>query len=150
MSCACLRLLLFLLGLLIPACASYRLVFHMSTLHISQISRVTIYSLDVLLSQFGIYLLLHCSVAKSITGCLGSSTYLVSHGGNILKFILESSFHYLLDLNWVIGKTWGLLKTCLGEQKIDSLIFFNTFLSSMNLVDSSQNGYCCGPLFLNN
>ena len=53
-SSAYLRWLIFLLAILIPACD-----FTWCTLHISSISRVTIYSLDVLLCQFGISLLFH-------------------------------------------------------------------------------------------
>ena len=56
-SSAYLRLLIFLLSILIPACASSSSA--LCTLHVSQISRVTIYSLDVLLSQFGTSLLFH-------------------------------------------------------------------------------------------
>ena len=52
-SSAYLRWLIFLPAILIPACASSSPVFLMSTLHISWISRVTIYSLDVLLFLFG-------------------------------------------------------------------------------------------------
>ena len=52
-SSAYLRLLIFLLAILIPVCASSSSTFHNCTLHISQINRVTIYSLDELLSQFG-------------------------------------------------------------------------------------------------
>ena len=51
-SSAYLRLLIFLLASLIPACDSSRLVFHMMTLHMSEISRVIIYSLVIYLSQF--------------------------------------------------------------------------------------------------
>ena len=47
------RLLKFLPAILIPACVSSRLAFKQCTLHISWMSRVTTYSLDVLLSQFG-------------------------------------------------------------------------------------------------
>ena len=58
-SSAYLRLLIFLLAILIPACASSSPVFLMMYLHISQTSRVRIYSLDILLSQFESSLLLH-------------------------------------------------------------------------------------------
>ena len=58
-SSAYLRLLISLLAVLIPAWVSSSLAFHRCTLHISYISRVTVYSLDVLLSQFGISSLFH-------------------------------------------------------------------------------------------
>ena len=50
-SSAYLRLLIFLLAILIPACASSSQAFHM--MYSAYISRVTIYSLDEFLSQFG-------------------------------------------------------------------------------------------------
>ena len=53
MSSAYLRLLIFLLSTLIPACAVSRTAFTWCSLHKDKISRVTIYSLDVLLSQLG-------------------------------------------------------------------------------------------------
>ena len=53
-SSAYMRLRVFLLAILIPACASSSPEFYMMT-----ISKVTIYSLDVLLSQFGTCLLFH-------------------------------------------------------------------------------------------
>ena len=52
-SSAYLRLLIFLPATLTSACASSSLAFAWCTLHISLISRVTIYSLNVILSQFG-------------------------------------------------------------------------------------------------
>ena len=52
------RLLIFLPAILTPACASSSLVFHMKY-SAYKLSRVTIYSLDVLLSQFGTSLLFH-------------------------------------------------------------------------------------------
>ena len=57
-SSAYLRLFIFLLAILIPACASS---WHFAwwTLHISELSRVKIYSLDIRLSQFGTTLLFH-------------------------------------------------------------------------------------------
>ena len=58
-SSAYLRLLIFLPEILIPACASFSLMFSWCTLHISSISRVTIYSCDILLSRFGTCLLFH-------------------------------------------------------------------------------------------
>ena len=58
-SSAYLRWLIFLLEILIPVCASSSPAFLMMTLHISLISRVTIYSLDILLSLFGTSLLFH-------------------------------------------------------------------------------------------
>ena len=58
-SSAYLRLLIFLPAILIPACASFSPAFHMMYLHISYISRVTIYSLDILLFLFGTSLLFH-------------------------------------------------------------------------------------------
>ena len=57
-----LRLLVFLLAILIPACASSSLAFHMiySAYKLNnQYTALTIYSLDVLLSQFGTSLLFH-------------------------------------------------------------------------------------------
>ena len=81
-SSAYLRLLLFLPVILTPACASSRLAFRMmyeiylyAFLHISKISRVTIYSLDILHSQFWTsllfyvqfcYLLTHIQVSQEI------------------------------------------------------------------------------------
>ena len=58
-SSAYLRLLIFPSAILIPAV--FHLAWHFSwcTLHISSIIRITIYSLDVLLSQFGTSLLFH-------------------------------------------------------------------------------------------
>ena len=53
-SCAYLRLLIFLPTNLIPACGSSSPDFASCTLHISYIRSVTIYNLVVLLSQFGI------------------------------------------------------------------------------------------------
>ena len=47
-SSAYLKLLIFLPAIFIPACDSSSLTFHIMYLHISLISRVTIYSLDVL------------------------------------------------------------------------------------------------------
>ena len=64
-SSAYLRLLIFLPAILIPACVSSSPAFlpaqrfSWCTLHISSISRVTIYSLDVLLFLFGTSLLFH-------------------------------------------------------------------------------------------
>ena len=58
-SSAYLRLLIFLPAILIPACASSSPVFSWCTQHISLISRVTIYNLDVLLSRTGTSLLFH-------------------------------------------------------------------------------------------
>ena len=59
-SSAYLRLLLFLPAILIPACASSSLAFHqMYSACKLNLSRVTTYRLDVLLSQFGISLLFH-------------------------------------------------------------------------------------------
>ena len=55
-SSAYLRLLIFLLATLIPACASSSLAFHMMFSACKLISTVTIYNLDILLSQFGISL----------------------------------------------------------------------------------------------
>ena len=54
-SCAYLRLLIFLLEVLIPACASPSPAFLM----MYSVSRMTIYSLDILLSRVGTSLLLH-------------------------------------------------------------------------------------------
>ena len=51
--------LIFLPAILIPACASSSPHFSWCTLHISEISRVTIYSLDILLFLFGTSLLFH-------------------------------------------------------------------------------------------
>ena len=51
MSSVYLRLLILLPAILIPVCASSSSTFHNCALHISQINRVTIYNLDVLLSQ---------------------------------------------------------------------------------------------------
>jgi len=62
---AYLRLLIFLLAILIASCLAWRLHlypawrFGWCTLHINSINRVTTYSLDILLSQFGTSLLLH-------------------------------------------------------------------------------------------
>ena len=58
-SSAYLRFLVFLLAIVIPACASSTLAFHKIYSDISYINRVTILSLDILLSQFGIILLCH-------------------------------------------------------------------------------------------
>ena len=58
-SSAYLRLLIFLLAILIPPCVSSSPAFLMITLHTSYISRVTIYSLDIPLSQFWISLVSH-------------------------------------------------------------------------------------------
>ena len=58
-SSAYLRLLIFLPAILIPACVSSSPVFSWCTLHINEICRMTIYSLDVLLSLFGTILLFH-------------------------------------------------------------------------------------------
>ena len=55
---AYLRLLIFLLAVLIPACDSSSLAFHIM-FSAYTVSRVTIYSLDVLLSLFGTSLLFH-------------------------------------------------------------------------------------------
>ena len=49
----------FFLEILIPACASFSLAFHMMYSAYKQISRVTIYNLDILLSQFCTSLLFH-------------------------------------------------------------------------------------------
>ena len=51
-SSAYLRLLIFLPAILIPACASFSLAFHMMY-SAYKLNRVTIYSVDKLLSQFG-------------------------------------------------------------------------------------------------
>ena len=58
MSYVYLRLFIFLLAILIPACASS---WHFTwwPLHTSELSRVKIYSLDIRLSQFGTTLLFH-------------------------------------------------------------------------------------------
>ena len=58
-SSAYLRLLIFLLAILISACASFSLAFCMMYSACKLTSRVTIYSLDVLLSQFGTRPLFH-------------------------------------------------------------------------------------------
>ena len=62
-SSAYLKLLICLLAVFIPAWASSSPAFHLHiswcTLHISWISRMTIYSLDVILSQFGTSLLFY-------------------------------------------------------------------------------------------
>ena len=58
-SSAYLRLSVFLLAILIPACASSSPAFHMMYSACKLISRVTIYSSDILLSQFGTSLLFH-------------------------------------------------------------------------------------------
>ena len=58
-SSAYLRLLIFLLEILIPAYASYNLAFFMMYSSYKLNSRVTIYSLDVLLFLFGTSLLFH-------------------------------------------------------------------------------------------
>ena len=54
-----LRLLIFLLAIVIPVCASSSLAFLLMYSAYKLISKVTIYSLDVLLSQFGTSLLFH-------------------------------------------------------------------------------------------
>ena len=54
-----LRLLIFLLAILIPACASSSLAFHMMCSAYELNNRMTMYSLDVLLFQFGTSLLFH-------------------------------------------------------------------------------------------
>ena len=54
-----LRLLIFLPATMIPTWASPSPAFHMMYFAISQISRVTIYNLDILLSQFWTSLLFH-------------------------------------------------------------------------------------------
>ena len=59
MSSACLRLLIFLLAILIPACASSSLAFYIMYSVYKLKIRVIIYSLDVLFSQFGTSLLFH-------------------------------------------------------------------------------------------
>ena len=51
-SSAYLRLLMFLLAVLIPACVDPAWHYTWCTLHISQVSRVTVYNLDILFSQF--------------------------------------------------------------------------------------------------
>ena len=61
-SSAYLRLLIFLLEILIPACVHPVQHFSWCTLHISQISRVTIYNLNVLLSDFEP---VYCSMSSS-------------------------------------------------------------------------------------
>ena len=58
-SSAYLRLLIFPLAILIPACASSSLAFCVMYSAYSSIKQGIIYSLDVLLSQFGISLLFH-------------------------------------------------------------------------------------------
>jgi len=58
-SSAYLRLLIFLPAILIPAWTSATQHFTWCILHINEISRVTIYSLNVLLFQFGTSLLFH-------------------------------------------------------------------------------------------
>jgi len=58
-SSAYLRLLIFLLAILIPVCASSILAFCMMYSAYKLNSKVTIYSLDVLLSRFGTSLLFH-------------------------------------------------------------------------------------------
>ena len=58
-SSAYLRLLIFLLAILIPACASSSLVFFVMYCVYKLNKQVTIYSLDVLLSPFGICPLFH-------------------------------------------------------------------------------------------
>ena len=58
-SSAYLRLLIFLPAILIPAVLHPAWHFTWHTLHISEINRVTIYSLDVLLFLFGTSLLFH-------------------------------------------------------------------------------------------
>jgi len=52
MASAYLRLLIFLPAILIPACASFSLAFHMMY-SAYKLNRVTIYNADKLLSQFG-------------------------------------------------------------------------------------------------
>ena len=64
---ACLRFLAFILTILILACASSILAFSWCTLHINSINRVTIYSLDVLLSQFRTSLLSHVQFCFLLT-----------------------------------------------------------------------------------
>ena len=54
-----LRLLIFLLAILIPACASSSLAFHMMYSAYKLNNRMTMYSLDILLFQFGTSLLFH-------------------------------------------------------------------------------------------
>ena len=56
---AYLRLLIFLLEILIPVCASYNLAFLMMYSEYKLNKQVTIYSFDVLLSQFWTSLLFH-------------------------------------------------------------------------------------------
>ena len=67
-SSAYLMLLIFLLAILIPACASYGPAFSWWTLQKSWISRVTIYSLDVLL--FGTSLFFHVSFLQLLPDLL--------------------------------------------------------------------------------
>ena len=56
---AYLRLLIFLPAISIPACNSSSLAFHMTYSAYKLKSQVTIYRLDIFLSQFGISLLFH-------------------------------------------------------------------------------------------
>ena len=58
-SSAYLRLLIFLPAILIPVCDFPAQHFPQCTLHIHYMNRVTIFSLDLLLCQFGISLLFH-------------------------------------------------------------------------------------------
>ena len=58
-SFAYLRLLIFLLAILIPACASSSPVFHMTYSAYKLNKRVTIYNLNILLSKFGTSSLFH-------------------------------------------------------------------------------------------
>ena len=58
-SSAYLRLLIFLPAILIPACASFSSAIHMMYSARKLNSRVTIYSLDIVLSQFWTSLLFH-------------------------------------------------------------------------------------------
>ena len=66
-SSAYLKLLTFLPAILIPACASSSLEFCKCTVHISSISRVTTYSLDILFSQFGTSPLFHVQISCFLT-----------------------------------------------------------------------------------
>ena len=92
---AYLRLLIFLLAILIPTCASSSPAFSWCTLHRCWISRVIIYSLDVLFVQFGSSPLFHVRFCVPFLTCVQAS----QESGKVVwySYLSKNFLHASLD-----------------------------------------------------
>ena len=132
-----LRLLIFLLAILIPACASSSPAFRMMYSAYKLNNRVTIYSLDILLSQFGTSLLFQSSALTYFLTCIQVS----QEAGQVVWYShLLKNFTEFVVIHRVKG--FGIVNKAEVDVFLELSCFFNDPMGVGNMISGSPYVAC--------